>query len=149
MFGVKVRSKDSELLIAEGVVSKLSGLQHVDDEAAARLRDVATRARAALGSAGIPAFDSEASSPDGGASVQVDSGDDAAGGVYVYWVLSRSLTNDINAHIIDKQFTHPTVEYSGVVYGAMRDALLAILSASGFSAELADEDIRPFAVVIS
>jgi hypothetical protein len=127
----------------------LSGLQHVDDEAAARLRDIATRARAALVSAGIPAFDSEDPSPDGGASVQVDTGDDAAGGVYVQWVFPRSLTDDINAYIIDKQFTHPTVKYSGVVYGAMRDALLSILRASGFSAELADEDMRPFAVVIS
>jgi len=59
--------------------------QHVDSEAAERLRGLADRARGILIAAGIPAFDWQSSSPRGGAAIEVDMGADEAGGVYISW----------------------------------------------------------------
>lgn len=123
--------------------------EHIDSEASERLRDLADRARVTLIAAGIPAFDSEDSSPRGGAEIEVDTGDDEAGGVYISWAFSRELTDEIGGYLLSNQLSHPTIKYTGKVAAAMRDAIVAILNAAGLSARAAEDDIRTYAVSLS
>jgi hypothetical protein len=106
-------------------------------------------ARAALIAVGIPAFDTQSLSSTGGARFEVDAGDDAAGGIYVSWRFSRDLEEELGRYYLRKDFTHPTLKYSGQVRRTMRDAILAVLTAAGFSAQPSKDDMRPLAISIS
>jgi hypothetical protein len=123
--------------------------KHVDSEAAERLMHLADRARAALIAAGIPAFDIMSPEALGGAAIEVDTGDDEGGGVYISWVLSRELTDEINNLLLTNQLSHERIQYSGKVRAAMRDAVIAILNAAGISARPAAGDMRALQVSIS
>ncbi len=123
--------------------------EHIGSEAAERLRDLADRARVTLIAAGITAFDSGSSSPRGGAEIEVDTGYDEAGGVYISWAFSRELTDEISGYLLSNQLSHATIQYSGKVRVAMRDAIIAILGAAGFSAGVSEDDMRPLAVSLS
>jgi len=123
--------------------------EHVDSEAAERLRDLADRAQGILIAAGIPAFDWQSSSPRGGAAIEVDTGADEAGGVYISWQVSQELADQINRHLLSHQLTHPSIQYSGKIREAMRDAIITVLSASGLLAKASENDMRPLEVSIS
>jgi hypothetical protein len=127
----------------------LPDFRHVDDQAITRLRERAAEARAALIAVGIPAFDSETLSDTGGARFEVDTGDDTAGDIHVSWRFSRQLEEELGDYYLRKEFTHPTLKYSGQVRHTMRDAILAIFTAAGFSAELSKDDIRPLSISVS
>jgi hypothetical protein len=122
--------------------------EHIDSEASERLRDLADHARVTLIAAGIPAFDSEDSSPRGGAEIEIDTGDEV-GGVYISWAFSRELTDEISGYLLSNQLPHPTIKYTGKVAAAMRDAIVAILNAAGLSASAAEDDMRTYAVSLS
>jgi len=121
----------------------------VSDQAAEQLKNLADRVHLILVSAGIPAFDTSNPSPDGGAEIDVDSGDDEAGGVYISWKFSRDLTAEISQHVLNKEYSHPRIQYSGQIRLAMRAAIIAILNSAGLSAEPAEDDIRALAVRVS
>jgi len=123
--------------------------QHVDSEAAGHLRDLADRAQGILIAAGIPASDWQDSLLRGGAAIEVDTGADAAGGVYIWWHVSEELADQVNRCLLSHQFSHPSIQYSGKICEAMRDAIITVLSAAGLSAKASEDDMRPFAVSIS
>jgi hypothetical protein len=126
----------------------MPSVPHIDAKSAARIKDLAERVRAALLAAGIPAFDAEKSNPSGGARIEVDTVDDEGCGVYITWAFSRSLTDEISGHLVRKELDHETIQYSGKIRIAMTDAIIAILQAAGFSAELSKDDMRPLEVWI-
>lgn len=123
--------------------------EHIDNQAQERLRDLADRARVTLIAAGIPAFDILSSSPRGGAKIEVDTGDDEAGGVYISWALSQELTDEISGYLLSNQLSHPTIQSFCKVRLAMRDAIIAILRAADLPARPAEDDIRALAVSLS
>jgi hypothetical protein len=94
--------------------------EHVSTQAAERMRDLADRARVVLVSAGIPAFDISSPDPRGGAEIDVDTGDDEAGGVYITWRVSRGLTEEISNYVLGHEHSHPRVQYSGQIHLAIR-----------------------------
>lgn len=125
----------------------MSEFQHVDSAIAARWHNLADRARATLIAAGIPAFDEKHSATHGGARVEVDTGDDGIGGIYLTWTFSEELAKEIGSRLLSQDVSHPVIRYSGKVQLAMRDAIIAILGAAGFSAGASkDDDMRPLAV---
>jgi hypothetical protein len=105
----------------------------VDDDAARELRDLAERARATLVAAGLPASAGNPG-PGGGAVIDVDLGADAAGGVSIAWRFPRAQFEEIANHLLARQVSHPSVQYFFGVQRAMRDAIMAILHAAGFTA---------------
>jgi len=127
----------------------MAEFKHVDSKAAERLMQLADRARATLIAAGIPAFNIMNPDPQGGAAIDVDTGDDQGGGIYISWSLSRGLTDDINNLLLTNQLSDERIQYSGKVRVAMRDAIIAILNAAGISASPALSDMRALEVSIS
>jgi hypothetical protein len=125
------------------------GFQHVDSKTAERLRDLADRARVTLIAAGIPAFESGSRTPRGGAKIEVDTGDDKAGGVYISWTFSQELTDEISGYLLSGHTSHAVIQYSGKIRLAMRDAIIAILVAAGMSASVSKDDMRPLSVALS
>jgi hypothetical protein len=121
----------------------MSDFQHIDRETADRLAALADRARTTLIAAGIHAFDIGAASPQGGAAIEVDTGADESGGVYISWTFSRELNDEMGRYLLSNQLSHPMIKYSGKVRLAMRDAIIAILNAAEFSAMPAEDDGHP------
>ena len=126
------------------------GFEHVDDEAAHRLRDLADRVLAILTAAGIPAYASENPGPDGGAVVTVDTGADEAGGVYIGWQLPRAQHDELLSCLLAGQQSRPAVQYSFEVWRAMREAIMAILNAAGLAAARSEDhnDMDPLKVLV-
>ena len=86
----------------------------------------------------------------GGATVEVDVEEEGPGGVCVSWRTSKRLRHHVWAIIQEGQSTSPTLEHYGVVNGAMRDAILAILLSAGFNASATDDsDLSPFTVYVA
>jgi len=124
--------------------------KHVDSQAAERLRHLADRVRVTLVSAGIPAFGIMDRDPRGGAAVDVDTGDDEGGGVYIRWTVSKELADEINSLLLAEQLSDERIQYSGKVSAAMQDAMIAILNAGGLSARpTASDGMRPLEVSVS
>jgi hypothetical protein len=127
------------------------GFEHVDDEAAQRLRDLADRVLTILTAAGIPASASENPGQDGGAVITVDTGTDEAGGVYVAWQFPRVQHDELLGYLRAGLRSHPAVEYSFEVWRAMREAIMAILNAAGLAAARSEDhnDVAPLQVLVS
>lgn len=126
------------------------GFEHVDDEAAQRLRDLADRVLAILTAAGIPA--SENPGQDGGAVITVDTGADEAGGVYVAWQFPRVQHDELLSYLQAGLQSDAAVEYSFEVWRAMREAIMAIiLNAAGLAAARSEDhnDVAPLQVLVS
>jgi hypothetical protein len=130
-------------------MSPVVEFEHLNQEAADRLRDLADRARVTLIAAGIQAFDITHQNPRGGAAIEVDTGADDAAGVYISWTFSEELTNEISNYLLTKQTSHPTFQYSGKIRLAMRDVIMTILNAAGLKASHSKDDMRPLAVLVS
>jgi hypothetical protein len=123
--------------------------EYTSSDAAERLTDLADHAHLILVAAGIPAFDSNSPNPSGGAEIEVDTGDDQAGGVYISWSFSRELAEEISGYLLDQEYSQPRIQYSSKIRLAMRDAIITILNAAGLTAGPAEDDIRVFAVRVS
>jgi hypothetical protein len=120
---------------------------HVDDKAARRLRDLADRARAVLTAAGIPA----GPDPDGGAVIDVDTGADEAGGVYIAWEFPQAQHDEMIGYLRAGLDSHPRLQYFFKVQRAMRDAIMTILNAAGLTAARSEDhnDMAPLQVLVS
>ena len=84
-----------------------------------------------------------------GAGVEVDQFDDAqGGGVFVDWCGSPELAEDSNTAVMAGDFESPAIQLSGAIAGAMADALLSILDASGLRAEVSEDEYRPYSLKV-
>ena len=109
-----------------------------NEEARHRL---AERARRALELAGLPV------GADSGVTIEVDAGADDSGGVYVFWSVAPALRAAAAMAAGEGTFEDPAIERSGRSKAIMRDALLALLTLDGISAEPTDDHgLRPFEV---
>jgi hypothetical protein len=128
-----------------------SGFEHVDDEAERGLRDLADCVRATLGAAGIPAYASASPDPEGGAAIDVDTGADEAGGVYVSWKLPQAQHDELLSYLQAGQHSHPKAQYLFEVQRAMREAIMAILKAADLAAARSEDhnDMAPLAVLVT
>lgn len=81
-----------------------------------------------------------------GMKIEVDTGDNAAGGVWVDWCSSRELRGLAAESVRNHVFDSRDIIHSGTVSEAMQRAIFAILYSAGFAVENSDEDMRPFEV---
>ena len=101
--------------------------------------------------AGVPAF-REDRDDQAGALVEVDTGDDAAGGVFVDWKPDPSLTRAAVEKMQNGEYQAPVIAYAGAVRAHMQKALIGILGSAGFQADAADAfggDMRPLSVRVA
>ena len=65
------------------------------------------------------------------------------------WAAFTSWTHEISDYLLSNQLSHPTIQYSGKDRVAMRDAIIAVQSAAGFSAGVSEDDMRSRVVSLS
>jgi hypothetical protein len=116
---------------------------------------LAAQVRDALAGAGLPVApdrdDCLAGATVGyfaGATVDVDPGDDDAGGVFVRWHPHRRLTNAALAAVAEQRFDDPALGHFGAVAEAMRQAIWSILDAAGFALADPHTDYRPLEIQV-
>lgn len=128
-----------------------SGFEHVDEEAARRLTDLADRVRATLTGAGIHVSASASPDPGGGAVIDVDTGAVEAGGVYIAWQLPRAQHDELLSCLHAGQHSHPGARYLFEVRRSMREAIMAILNAAGLTAARSEDhnDMAPLEVLVT
>jgi hypothetical protein len=119
---------------------------HLSGEALEPLNQLAELTRAALEIAGIPVHLLSGPSSTSGAEIEIDTGDDEGGGVYVHWHSDRRLRDEAADCVRRRQFTDPIIKHSGSISLHMRDAIIGILSSAGFVAEESRDDLRPLTV---
>ena len=76
--------------------------------------------------------------------IEVDLGDDAAGGVFLKWNPGGAVTDQASTAVLTRDFTHPAIKFHGEVSHAMTAAAVKVLRAAGFTPVLADDDMRPY-----
>jgi hypothetical protein len=121
---------------------------HINDDEAGRLMDLAALAKSVLQRAGIPASLADGGTDTPGALIEVDTGADDAGGVFIAWSLSSEMTAEVSDHLLKGEFAHAAVQEAGRIRAAMCEALISILAASGISATLNEDDMRPLTVAV-
>ena len=101
----------------------------------AERRRIAERVRQELTIAGLPTllagFDPRADVS--GVVIEVDDGDDSAGGVILHWQCSRALTDQMVTAVAERRTDDSAIWYAGAVKKAMNAALVQILTAAGFT----------------
>jgi hypothetical protein len=124
----------------------MSGFERVSGAEQASWQRIAEQAREALHMAGLPAFHFGNNERAGGAEIEIDLGDDAAGGVFVAWRPDGRLSQLAAESVRSGQLSHPAIRQAGTVSQIMRDAIILILGSAGFAAEVSDDDMRPLSV---
>jgi hypothetical protein len=118
----------------------------VDDEVNRALSALADQVLQSLKSTGLPVFHSNAGEDLSGAEIEVDRGDDAAGGVYVSWRPDSQLVNDASDALLQGRLDDPVIRKSGAIKVAMKDAIGSVLAIFGFVVEDSGDDMRPVSV---
>ena len=104
---------------------------------------LAERVREVLAEAGLPVAPENDDDYFAGVTVDVDPGDDAAGGVFVLWRPHRRLGNAVVASVTEQRVDDPVLQHFGAVAEAMRQAIWSILDSAGFSVTEPLTDYRP------
>ncbi|ACU72879.1 hypothetical protein Caci_4009 [Catenulispora acidiphila DSM 44928] len=115
------------------------------EELAERQR-VAAWVREELAIAGLPTVGNDEHGLHGdvnGVLVEVDEGDDTAGGVILSWACSDRLTDRIVGAVADRRFEDPAIWHAGAVRQAMNAAVVQILTAAGFTVVDNPNDMHP------
>lgn len=124
----------------------MTEFEHVSKEVRDGWLRLADEVCAELQLAGLPASRVVGAAMSVGAEVEVDTGDDEAGGVFVSWRPGAQLSGAAAEGVRSGRFDDPAVLHSGSVAREMYGALLGILKSAGYTVEPSDDDMRPFAV---
>jgi hypothetical protein len=119
---------------------------HVSVEVLEERYALARKVSSFLESLGFPSSVREGHESSPGAVVAVDSGDYDSGGVFVTWNAGSDLEFRAARAVEIENFSDPAIELAGKTAGMMADTLLRLLQLAGYSAEMDDYDMRPFAV---
>jgi hypothetical protein len=121
----------------------------VSSEKADRLNAIADGVGVELHLAGIPVRRNGEEGAIPGAEIEVDTGDDAGGGVYVTWQPSSELLIAVGRLVQEGQNSAPLIEHFGAINHSMQTAVISILESASYEVEAADDDMRPFAVRVN
>ncbi|MEU8830796.1 hypothetical protein [Streptomyces sp900116325] len=116
-----------------------------------RLRELAAATTADLARSGLVIFDQENphwETSAGGLRVEVDEFDDAAGGIWLHWEVHPSLREATSGALLGQRLDDPVIETAGRIHEQMASAILRMLGALGYIAEVSDDDYRPFAIKV-
>lgn len=112
-------------------------------EESAALQKLARRVRDELAAAGLPVVAPELDPVlAGGAEVDIDDGDDAAGGVFVAWRTSPRLRACASRAFRREQLDEPALRHSSAIGAAMAQAMAQVLASAGFTVEDTRDEYR-------
>jgi hypothetical protein len=123
--------------------SAVFSLPRVPDEVFARWRELAREVSDALNFAGVSAFLAEEQLNLPGAEIEIDAGDDEAGGVFVNWRPSGQLRESVIEDAKSGDPSTPSLKLYTAIGACMQRAVLGILEESGFDAVPFDDGERP------
>lgn len=115
--------------------------EHVGADVEAGLRLLADQVAEELELAGLTVV--KHGDAGAGAMIEVDTGADAAGGVWVTWHADSRLRLAAAAAVQQGCVADPMIQRSGTITQIMLDALRAILAARGFGVVQEPDDMRP------
>lgn len=115
---------------------------HVSEPEAEKLYRIARRAKASLRNFGFRANNPPDTSDVGGAVVEVDTGDDPAGGVHVRWSLPKSVNEEVVRHVVAGEVEHPSIAQAEAISDLMSQVIVAVLVADGFDARISDDGMN-------
>lgn len=124
----------------------MSGFERVNPEREQVLHGLARDALEELLSAGLPQSVEAEEGISAGITVEVDAGDDEAGGVYLMWRPDERLASAAALAVLEGRLDDPAIRRSAGFKAVMKDAILSILASSGFIVEEAQDDLNPLAV---
>jgi hypothetical protein len=124
---------------SKGRVAYMFEHLRADDATLAARSNLAHQVKAALTYAGLPARSNGAELVRSAAEVEVDVGNDEAGGVWVRWVPSSGLVEAVIDSNRASRTDGPVSESYFTITLAMRNAILQILRHSGFQAYSIDD----------
>jgi hypothetical protein len=127
----------------------MSGFERASGADQASWQRIAEEAREALHMAGLPAFQFGEIEGGAGAEIEIDLGDDAAGGVFVAWRPDGRLLQLAAESVRSGQLSHPAIRQAGTISQIMRDAIILILGSAGFVVEVSDDDMRPLSIRVT
>ncbi|NUR03088.1 MAG: hypothetical protein HOY79_43240 [Streptomyces sp.] len=116
-------------------------VDRVSEDALRQIRELADLAAATLKSHGF----SLAADEFGGFIVEIDAGDDEAGGVYIKWKSPTAVSSKVTELIRSQELKSPFLAQAAQYSSSMQKALANSLKLSGFLVDLED-DMRPFGV---
>ncbi|MER5402128.1 hypothetical protein [Streptomyces sp. NPDC002599] len=127
------------------------GLRPHTPSEANRLRELAEVVGEDLGQFGLAMYNREA--PDwetaaGGLEIEVDTFDDAAGGIWLHWQVHPALRRASSEALGSGRLNDSVIEAVGHVRERMASAILSMLKALGYVAEDSNDDYRPFAIKV-
>jgi|SRR5215469_893602 len=124
----------------------MAEFKHVSGDALQSLNLLAELVYGALELAGLPAHLQPKDLSISGAEIDIDTGDDAGSGVYVFWHPHPAVADAAADRIQRGQFSDPVIKRSGTISLYMKDAIINILTSAGFEVEESRDDLRPFTV---
>lgn len=124
----------------------MGDFKHVEEAVKAARARLASGVLAELQLAGLPASHDSDATFSVGAEIEVDSGDDEAGGVFITWRPDLRLSGAAAESVRNGRFDDAVVQHSGSVALFMRDAIIEILKSAGFVVESSTDDMRPLSV---
>jgi hypothetical protein len=83
-----------------------------------------------------------------GASVTIDAGADAGGGVWVAWEASPFLRQLASDAVRDGRTDDVALWHHGRVMAAMEQSIVAVLRSAGYTVEPDANDMEPFSVLV-
>ncbi|TBO60838.1 hypothetical protein EYS09_04530 [Streptomyces kasugaensis] len=124
----------------------MSHFSNAADDVIAERGELAVQVQRELELAGISAYRLVGTTERAGAEIEVDRGDDAAGGVFVTWKPHPTVSARAVESVRNGEYHARSIRHSGAIAMHMRDAVIGILVSAGFRAEASDDDMRPLAV---
>lgn len=147
------QSRSTDLGCTVSAVTEVNewGLRPLAPSEVNRLRKLAAAVAADLVRSGLVIIDQE--NPRGGTSVgglrvEADEFDDAAGGIWLRWEVHPSLREATIEALRGQRFDDPVIAAAGRIHEQMASAILAMLGALGYDAQVSDDDYRPFAIKV-
>jgi hypothetical protein len=124
----------------------MAEFKHVSGDALQSLNLLAELVYGALELAGLPAHLQPKSLSISGAEIDVDTGDDAGRGVYVFWHPHPAVADAAAERVQRRQLSDLIIERSGAISRHMEAAIINILTSAGFDVEESRDGLRPFTV---
>jgi hypothetical protein len=108
--------------------------------------DTARKVRDILIGAGLPVSYSSDEPKPPGVKIEVDLGDDEAGGVFITWRPGAAISQSAVDSIRNGDLENSAIKRSGMVSKMMMGAVFSILQSEGFAVEDLEDDMRPLSV---
>ncbi|SEH02036.1 hypothetical protein SAMN05444920_12392 [Nonomuraea solani] len=124
----------------------MADFERRSDEELGALRALAERVAFELDRAGLPIITGSETRPAGGAELELDPGDDSAGGLYLHWRNAHLLADEVSEQLLGGRLSSPLIDHAGRIGSAMCEAMIKILESSGIGAGMSTDDLRPLSV---